>query len=162
MNAANITINDLNNPEMPLDSRAGQTAPGLRTRSGGCTVYRPTFRPPANWEVREDKGFYIPDLLSDTEYDANSKAYSAFAQQAKHLHKVEGLLDDAWNLVRLMEASLGNDGDDRAMQIEAGLKAVEKKLSKAHAHVDKHHTRYTNLFFAYFDLREKMDEGKPN
>ena len=159
MNAANITTNDLNNPETPLDSRAGQAAPGLRTRSGGCNVYRPTFRLPANWQVREDSEFYIPDLLSDTEYDANPKAYAAFAQQAKHLHKVESLLDDAWNLVRLMQASLGDEGDDRAMQIEAGLKAVEKKLGKAHAQIDRHHTRYTNLFFAYFDLKDKSDES---
>lgn len=157
MNDANITTNDLNNRKMPLDSGAGQTAPGLRTRSGGCTVYRPTFRPPANWQVRVDKEFYIPDLLSDAEYDADPNAYSAFAQQAEHLHKVEGLLGDAWNLVRLMQASLGDEGDDRAMQFETGLKAIEKKLSKAHGQIDRHHTRYTNLFFAYFDLREKAE-----
>ena len=159
MNAANITINDLNNAETVLDSRAGQTGPGLRTRSGDCTVYRPRFRPRANWQVREDREFYIPDLLSDTEYDADPKAYAAFAHQAEHLHRVEGLLDDAWNLVRLMQASLGDEVDDRAMQIEAGLKAVEKNLSKAHARIDRHHTCYTNLFFAYFDLKDKSDES---
>ena len=159
MNDANIKTNDVDNSETQLDYGAEQTAPGSKTRSGGCTVYRPTFRPPTNWQVGEDKGFYVPDLLSDTEYDANSKAYSAFAQQAKHLHKTEGLLGDAWNLVRLMRASLGDEGDDRAMQIETGLKAVEKKLSKAHAQIDRHHARYTNLFLAYFDLRDKTDEG---
>lgn len=115
--------------------------------------------PQTSWQVREDEEFYIPDLLSDAEYDASSKAYSVFAQQAKQLHKAEGLLDDAWNLVRLMQASLSDEGDDRAMQIEAGLKAVEKKLSKAHAQIGRHHTRYTNLFFAYFNLRDKTDEG---
>lgn len=159
MNEANSTSNELNNPDMRLDSRAGQTTPESRTSSGGCTVYRLTFKPRENWEVREDREFYIPDLLSDAEYDASSKAYSAFAQQAKQLHKAEGLLDDAWNLVRLMQASLGDEGDDRAMQIEAGLKAIEKKLSKAHAQIDRHHTRYTNLFFVYFELRDKTDEG---
>ena len=159
MNDANITTNNLNNPKMPLDSGAVQTAPGSRQHSSSRVVYLPTFEPLTNWQVREDEEFYIPDLLSDAEYDANSKAYSVFAQQAKQLHKAESLLDDAWNLVRLMQASLGDEGDGRAMQIEAGLKAVEKKLSKAHAQIDRHHTRYTNLFFAYFDLRDKTDEG---
>lgn len=159
MNDANSTTNGLNYPEMRLDGGAGQTVPGSRTRSGDCTVYRPTFRPPANWQVREDKSFYIPDLLSDAEYDANSKADAALAQQAKHLRKVESLLDDAWNLVRLMRASLGDEGDSRAVQIEAGLKAVEKKLNKAHARIDRHDTRYSNLFYAYFDLKDKSDQG---
>ena len=62
--------------------------------------------------------------------------------------------------MRLMQASLVDEGDSRAMQIEAGLKVIEKNLSKAHAQIDKHHSRYTNLFLAYFDLREKTDEGE--
>jgi hypothetical protein len=115
---------------------------------------------PSKYQVRENRGFYIPNLLSDAECIADPEAYSALAQQAKYLHKAEGLLDDAWNLTRLMLASLGDEGDDRAMQSEAGLKAIERKLSKAHAKVDKHDTRYTNLFLAYFHLRDKADEGE--
>ena len=118
----------------------------------------PLFEARVDRQVREDEEFYIPDRLSDKEYDANPKAYAAFTKHAKHLHKTERLLDDAWNLVRLMQASLGDEGDDRAMQSEAGLKAIEKKLSKAHNQIDRLHTRYTNLFFAYFDLKEKTDE----
>jgi len=112
-------------------------------------------------EVREDKGFYLPDRLSDADYDANPKAYAAFEQHAKHLHKAEGLLDDAWNLARLMLAALGDEGDDRAMQTESGLKVIEKKLSKAHNRIDRLHTQYTNLFLAYFDLKQKSDEAEP-
>ena len=114
----------------------------------------------SKYQLREDRGFYIPNLLSDPEYDANAEAYSALSQQAKYLRKAEGSLDDAWNLTRLMLASLGDEGDSRAMQIEAGLKVIEKKLSKTHARIDKHDTRYTNLFLAYFELRYKTDEGE--
>ena len=71
-------------------------------------------------------------------------------------------MGNAWNLVRLMQASLGDEGNDRAMQIEAGLKAVEKKLRKAHDQIDRHDTRYTNLFLAYFDLWGKSDGEKPS
>jgi len=47
------------------------------------------------------------------------------------------------------------------MQIEAGLKAIEKKRRKTHAQIGKHDTRCTNLFLAYFALRDKTDEGEP-
>lgn len=46
------------------------------------------------------------------------------------------------------------------MQIEAGLKAIEKKRRKTHAQIGKHDTRCTNLFLAYFALRDKTDEGE--
>ncbi len=120
------------------------------------------FDPYADIQVREDKSYYIPDLLSDAEYDASPKAYAAFADHARHLHKAEGLLDEAWNLVRLMLAAIGDEGDSWAMQTEAGLKVIEKKLSKAHTRIDKYHTRYTNLFFAYCDLKDKTDRGEPD
>ena len=133
----------------PLDSLGKSTNP-------------PVFDPHADRQVREAKGYYIPDLLSDAEYDASPKAYAEFDDHAKHLHKADGLLDEAWNLVRLMLAALGDEGDSRAMQTEAGLKVIEKKLSKAHTRIDMHHTRYTNLFFAYFDVKDKTDRGEPD
>ena len=121
------------------------------------TAYPLNLHTHPDWQVREDKGFYIPDRLSDPGHDADPLAYAAFEDHAKQLHKAEGLLDDAWNLLRLMLAAIGDEGDDRAMQTEAGLKVIEKKLSKAHAQIDRHHTRYTNLFLAYFDLRDRTD-----
>ncbi len=125
----------------------------------GKSANPPVFDVHADRQVREDKGFYIPDLLSDAEYDANPQAYAAFADHARHLHKADGLLGEAWNLVRLMLAALGDEGDSRAMQTEAGLKVIEKKLSKAHTRIDRFHPRYTNLFLAYFDLKDKTDGG---
>ncbi len=130
-----------------------------RFNATGKSTNPPVFDPHADRQVREDKGYYIPELLSDAEYDASPKAYAAFADHARHLHKADGLLDEAWNLVRLMLAAIGDEGDSRAMQTEAGLKVIEKKLSKAHTRIDKHHTRYTNLFFAYCNVKDKIDEG---
>ena len=146
MNDANIS-NISTRTVVPLDSR--NEYPITRF-----------FDAHADREVREDEEFYVPDLLRDKDYEANSKAYAAFAKHAKHLHKAEGLLDDAWNLVRLMLASIGDESDGRAMQTDAGLKVIEKKLSKAHNQIDRLHTRYTNLFFAYFDLKAKTDEDE--
>ena len=158
MNEATITNNDLNRPEMPLDSGVGQTAPGSRTRSSGCTVYRPTIRSLTNWQVREDEEFYVPDVLSDKHDDTNSEAYALAAEHARHLYKAQGLLGEALNLAGLMLASLVDEGDSRAMQTDTALKVIEKKLMKAYNRIDKHDRHHTNLFLAYFNLRAKSDE----
>ena len=123
------------------------------------TVYPLNLHTPTDRQVREDRGFYIPDFLSDEQHDSNPEAYAAFEKHTNHLGKAERLLGEALNLVGLMLASLGDEGDSRAMQIDAALRVIEKKLSKAYNRIDKHHTRYTNLFLAYFDLRDKADRG---
>ena len=161
-NISTITTNDVNSPEMPPDNGAGQTASGSRTRSGSCTVYQPTFKPRTNWEVREDKGFYIPDVLSDAEYDAEPEAHSLAADHAQHLYKAQRVVGEALNLAGLMLASLGEEGDSRAMQTETGLKVIENKLKKAYNRIDKHDRRHTNLFLAYFDLANKTDGEEPS
>jgi len=112
-------------------------------------------------KVSEERVRYeVPDLLADTAYDADPKAYAAFSQQAEDLHAVEDLLGDAWNLVGLMLTSVGDTGDARDMQTEAGLKVIEEKLRQAHAKIDEHHTRYTNLFLAYFDLKARDETDR--
>ncbi len=147
---------------MMQKSQIFQPAWCTRSRLRTSPRTRRVFDMHADRQVREDEEFYIPDLLSDAEYDASPKAYVAFADHAKHLHKAEGLLDEAWNLVRLMLAAIGDAGDSRAMQTEAGLKVIEKKLSKAHTRIDRFHPRYTNLFLAYFELKDKTDGGEPD
>ncbi len=159
MNEATFTTNDLNSAKMRLDGVGERTAPGSWTRPGGCTVYRPTFRPPANWQVREDREFYVPDFLSDAEYDAKPEADSLAAEHARHLYKAQGLVGEALNLTGLMLASLGDEGDSRAMQTGTGLKVIEKKLKKAYNRIDRHDRCHTNLFFAYFDVKDKSDES---
>ena len=46
------------------------------------------------------------------------------------------------------------------MQIEAALKVVEKKRSKARNRIDKRDARHMNLFLAYFDVKYKADRGE--
>lgn len=122
----------------------------------------PLFQTRANWQVREneeDQRFYVPDLLSDKDYDADRQAYSAAREYAVHLQKAEGLVYQAEDLVGLMLAAIGDECDARAMQSYAALKVIEKTLRKAHRCVNKHDRRHANLFLAYFDLKNKSDES---
>ena len=111
----------------------------------------------ADWQVREDRGYYVSDLLSDKDYDPDRQVYAAAEDHATHLRDAEHLLNDALNLVGLMLAAIGDDCDSRAMQSEIALKIIEKKLRKTHRRIDQHDRRHTNLFLAYFDCKGKVE-----
>lgn len=122
----------------------------------------PFLRTRAVWQVREnedDQSFCVPDLLSDKDYDADRQAYSAAREYAAHLQKAEGLVCRAEDLVGLMRAAISYESDARAMQADAALSVIEKKLAKAHSCINRHDRRHTNLFLAYFDLKDKSDES---
>lgn len=110
-------------------------------------------------QVEEEREFYIPDLLSNENYEPRPALYAAADDHARRLHKAERHIDDALNLSQVLRASMGDAGDSRAMQVETVLNIVEKKLSKAHGLIDKHDTSHMNLFMAYIDLRNKTGEG---
>ena len=114
----------------------------------------------ANWHVREDKRFDIPNLLSDTRYDTDLLTRAAAKDHASDLIRTERKLDEALNLVGLMLAAIGDLSDARAMQTETGLNAIEKKLRRARNCLDKHDTRHLNLFLAYVDLRKSIGESE--
>jgi nitrate reductase assembly molybdenum cofactor insertion protein NarJ len=107
--------------------------------------------------VREDRDFYIPDYLSAGPSGIRSAAWSAADQQASDLRAAERHLDEARNLVAVLRAALEQAGDARAMQAETVLKIVESRLGQAHARIDRHDTRFMNLFLAYFDLKDRAD-----
>ena len=111
----------------------------------------------ADWLAREDRAYYVPDLLSDKDYDPDRHAYAAAEDHATHLRDAERLLNDALNLVGLMLAAIGDDCDSRAMQSEIALTTIEKKLRKTHRRIDQHDRRHMNLFLAYGGL---MDQAK--
>ena len=98
-------------------------------------------------------------MLSDKDYDADRRAYSAAREYAVHLQKAEGLVCRAEDLVGLMRAAISYESDARAMQADAALSVIEKKLAKAHSRINRHDRRHTNLFLAYFDLKDKSDES---
>ena len=113
---------------------------------------------PANWQVREDRSFYVPDLLSDKDYDTDPQAYAAAGDHAQHLRNAERLVCQAEDLVGLMRAAIGDESDARAMQADTALTVIEKKLRRAHSQINKHDRCHANLFLAYFDLKGKKDE----
>ena len=122
----------------------------------------PFFQTRAVWQVREDeedRRFYVPDVLSDKDYDADRQAYAAAREYAVHLQKVEGLVCQAEDLVGLMRAAISYESDARAMQADSALSVIEKKLAKAHSRINRHDRCHTNLFLAYFDLKDKSDES---
>ena len=106
-------------------------------------------------QLNEDPEPYVPDLLSDPGYDVDSDTSAAFDKHAKHLRKTEGLIVDAKDLAALMRAANSDGYDERAMQTEAGLKAIETKLRKAHSRINRLERRYRNLFLAYSELMKE-------
>jgi hypothetical protein len=104
--------------------------------------------------VREDGDFYIPDFITSDAFKSRPRVYSAANDHARELREAQQQLDDVLNLARVLRASVQGEDDGRAMQADTVLKIIEKKLSKAHAFIDRHDARHLNLFMAYFDLKE--------
>ena len=68
------------------------------------------------------------------------------------------LLDDAENLLGVLLALIEYESDSRAMQADAVLKIVKKKLKKAHIRIVWQESDHRNLFLAYFDLKARLGE----
>ena len=152
-----VTHTYLATEEPLLPTRYGATVCGpLKALVPISSVY--DLRPPAN-QVREDRAFYVPDILSEGDYGAFSKEYAAAGDHAKHLRTAERLVCQAEDLVGLMRAAISYESDARAMQADTALAILEKKLCKAHSRINKHDRRHTNLFLAYADLSGKTDQG---
>ena len=116
----------------------------------------------AERRVREEKGCYVPDLSSGVEHDTKPDAHKAAMEHAKHLIEAQRLVGEALNLVGLALVSLGDEGDSRAMQMNAALGAIEHKLSKAYNGIDKHDARHSKLFLAYFNFKGEAAMGEQN
>lgn len=167
MNPANRVIDDGRNAVTYLELVTAQADSELRKEAiygSGCSLgtkdcaaNHPFLEVRVDRQVREDRSFFVPDLLSDKHYDTDPKAYAAAEDHAGHLRDAERLLCEPQDLVGLMRAAIGDECDARAMQSDTALKIIEKKLRKAHSRIDKHDRCHANLFLAYFDLRAKKD-----
>lgn len=165
MNLANRVIDDGRNAVTYLELVTAQADSESRKAASTGNEYplgtrdrianHPFLEARDDWLVREDRSFYVPDLLSDKHYDTDPKASAAAEDHAGHLRDAERLLCETQDLVGLMRAAIGDECDARAMQSDTALKIIEKKLRKAHIRVNKHDRRHTNLFLAYFDLKEE-------
>jgi hypothetical protein len=116
------------------------------------------LNPFADQQVMEDRKYYVPDLLSDEEYEADLRLSEAADADTERLREAQGLIDEAVNLIAVLLASMEQETDARAMQAETILKIVEKKLNKAHIRVDRQETCHRNLFLAYFDLKARSEK----
>ncbi len=107
----------------------------------------------AAMQLREEGEFYVPDLLSDPEHRPSPATCSAADAYGRHLKKAERHVDEARLLTDVLRASLGDDYDGRAMQVDTVLEVIDKKLRKARLRMDRHDARYLNLFLAYTKLK---------
>jgi hypothetical protein len=105
-------------------------------------------------QLKEDREFYVPDYLAGDADSSRPDLYAAADDHARELRKAEKHLDDALNLTGVLRASLQEADDSRAVQADTVLKIIEKLLHKAHTRIDRHDTRFMNLFMAYFDSRD--------
>src|SRR5690554_6865614 len=122
-------------------------------------VVSATCAGPGRWRVREDRAFYVPDVMSGRPWKGDAELGSAADEHACELRRAQRRIEDALNLAGVLRASLGDATDGRAMQAETVLRIVERRLRKALNRLDRHDGRYRNLFFAYFDLLERVEEG---
>lgn len=119
--------------------------------SGGCSV---TSHPAAARQLREEGEYYVPDLLTDEDYQPEPAHSEAANADTEGLVEAMALLDEACNLVAVLKASMEEVGDAQASQAETVLNIVEKKLNKAHRRIDRQEQRHTNLFLAYCHLKD--------
>lgn len=168
MSIANSATCDTLSRPAALASVAVRPAAGLTKRPeirtyavpAPCRAVSSHGDPAAGWPVREDEGEYdIPDLLKDADYASDADLYHAADEHARHLRRAQRNLEDALNLARVLAESVSGIGDSRAVQSETVLSIVERKLNKALNRLDRHDSRHTNLFFAYFDLKARSEKA---
>jgi hypothetical protein len=150
---------DARNPQTTFPANAARAAAG-RPKLALARMYpRPAAESAAAWQVREEPEYYIPDLLSDRDHAPDPALIAAAAAGTEEQREAMALLDDAENLLAVLLASLEDEGDSRAMQAEAVLKVVRKKLNKAHVRIDRQERSHRNVFLAYSELKERAEAG---
>ena len=116
----------------------------------------------AERQVKEDAGVYTTDPATDADADSSAKTHTTAADHAEHLNGAQRLVGEALNLSGLVLASLHDEDDGRAMQIETAVKVIENKLKKAYNRLDRHEARHTHLFLAHVGLKKKRNEEVSN
>jgi hypothetical protein len=159
---ANPVSYDARNPQTTVPATAARAAAGRLKLTLARAYPRPVadrLAAAAGWQVREEPEYYIPDLLSDRDHAPGPALIEAAEAETEEQREAMALLDDAENLLAVLLASLEDEGDSRAMQAEAVLKVVRKKLNKAHVRIDRQERSHRNVFLAYFELKERAEAG---
>lgn len=106
--------------------------------------------------VGEDRGFYIPEVVTEEAYRSNPDLFAAAFGHAENLSDVQRLLGEAQDLIRTLSDLPVDDRRAEATQCSVTRLKIEKKLRDASTRLVKHGRRHTNLFLVYFDLRGRM------
>ena len=107
--------------------------------------------------LAEERECYVPELLSDPDYEASPDVYAAAEAHGRRLRRAERLVNEAGLLAEVLRAAMGDAGDARAMQVDAVMAVMAKKLCKARAELDRQDTSNLNLFLAYAALKTRLD-----
>lgn len=167
MSIANSATCDTPRRSTRLAAVAARPAAGLTKRPGIRAYSLPTIcratsshgDPAPSCQIREKEGEYdIPDPTEDENYEPDPELFDAADEHTEPQREAMALLDDAENLLSVLLASMEQETDSRAMQAEAVLKIVRKKLKKAHTRIDRQESRHRNLFLAYFELKAQSDQ----
>jgi hypothetical protein len=159
---ANPVTNDTRNPQTTVPAATARAAAGPPKLAAVRLYSRPDADRPAtaaDWQIREEPEYYIPDLLSDRDYAPDPALIEAAEAHTEEQREAMALLDDAENLLAVLLASQEQECDSRAMQAEAVLKLVRKQLNKAHNRIDRQESSHRNLFLAYFELNPNRRPG---
>jgi hypothetical protein len=163
MSIANSATCDTRRVQAPFAAVAVRPVAGL-TKQPGLGGYSPPAtchasarrRPAAGWQIREEGEYYIPDLLTDEDYEPDPALSDAADAHTEAQREAMALLDGTENLLGVLLASIEYESDSRAMQADAVLKIVKKKLKKAHVRIDRQEGDHRNLFLAYFELKARL------
>ena len=160
MTDANPVTYDARNPQTPDPATAARAVTD-RPKLAFIRAYpRPAAEfATAGWQVREEPEHYIPDLLSDRDAAPDLALIAAAAAETEEQREAMALLDDAENLLAVLLVSQEQECDSRAMQAEAVLTVVRKKLRQAHNRIDRQEGSHRNAVLAYLELKQRMEAG---
>ena len=110
--------------------------------------------------LREERGSYVPGSPSDPAYAPRPGVHAAAEAHGRCLRRAERLVEEAMLLAEVLRLAMGDASDARAMQVDAVIGVVGKKLRKARAAIDKQDSRNLNLFLAYAELKAQAESAR--
>ncbi len=115
---------------------------------------------PDSQEKRETSdSMDIPWVLARERLEDHTfnERYSAAKKHANKLTKSENAIMEAKDFANILYHSLSEADDYFEMTVQTVVKRIQKLLDRASDRLDRHGTNHTNLFIAYFDLKEDRD-----
>lgn len=132
----------------------------LSVRRAGPGAYFPGGMPTRpGMRLREERASYDPEVPSDRNAPRPG-VYAAAEAHGRCLRRAERLVEEAMLLAEVLRLAMGDASDARAMQVDAVIGVVGKKLRKARAAIDRQDSRNLNLFVAYAELKARAESAR--